>query len=134
MSYDNIYSQPTSLAAIAGSYSGTGDATVTISGSSLTMTDLSGEVCTISGTVTPHGSVGVFDVNFSFSTSPPSSASNCPLGSLISGGFSTKPADTSLPFSGILFQTTSGGQNMIEIAATNNAPNNPYYFFFTGSK
>jgi len=65
-SYDATYDQPASLAAAAGSYSGyTGhaggalNATFTVDSSGR----LAGEnsACAFSGTVTPHGSVGVFD-------------------------------------------------------------------------
>jgi hypothetical protein len=134
LSYDGIYARPASLSAIAGSYSVPGNTavTVTISGSNLAMTDQFEGGCTMNGTITPHGNVGVFDVSFSFNT-PPAGAS-CSLGGLVSGPATGQPAGTYLPFTGILFQTTIGGKNVIEIAAANNAPSNPNYFYFWGSK
>jgi hypothetical protein len=135
MSYDSIYNQPASLAAIAGNYqegSGCGGSStppdgpggslpiLSISGSNLTVLSPDGQSTIMTGTLTPHGTVNVFDVSLTATTAggitPLYGSNNAPI-----------PAGT--VFKGILFQT-SDSPGDIEIVAT--AGNDAY--FYGGSK
>jgi len=143
MSYDNIYNQPASLSSIAGNYqqASTGTPSVppiifpnggiqspppgypitynlSISGSSLSLVESDNGNVVMTGTIAPHGTVNVFDVNLT------TTANTATAG----------PFDSNLPsgtvYKGILFQTSGALKNNIEIvaAAGNSA------LFYMGTK
>jgi hypothetical protein len=152
MSYDGIYTQPASLATIAGDYLAGGGRiahcpingcppgiprlgpypNLIISDSNLTLNDNNGNVA-MTGTITPHGTtVNVFDVSL---TATVMGAAQVTLEGATLGTMGLPPYGYNIPagttYKGILFQTSSGGsKNYIEVvAATEN-----YAFYFMGSK
>jgi hypothetical protein len=144
MSYDSIYNQPASLAAIQGNYLSGGydmpgdqliplggfinysdTPNLTISGSNLTL-DVNGNVV-MTGTITPYGTtVNVFAV--SLTTTP---TTTIPTG-IVGGPPYAGAVLVGTTYQGILFQTSSGLlKNYIEILTRSAGNSN---FFFIGSK
>lgn len=142
MSYDSSYNQPASLPAVAGNYVGGGCETnpggpallpgqspvptlpiITISGSNLTLFSADGNTVMMNGTITPHGTVNVFDVSLTTTTGNYTSPYGyvTPYGQY---GATNAPVPTGTTYKGILFQTS--GSQTIEIVAT--AGNFGYFY------